>query len=204
MILRKSFLSSGPRQRRLRLPAVLGAAVAVLLALAGGSGAGVSDYQGTLYFAGPASSLGGYGIVTSAPGAQGAAPVAVAGVANSGGVPTGAYKYVYVTTSGVARTASVASNQVSVTNAPVTVTNVPVGAEVYRARIMSGTNTATYILLGTASVTPYVDTSSATTGTLLPQADNRVALSATGWAAFVPGVSLAHSFSSTPVTGAVP
>src|SRR5918999_3748128 len=139
-------LSSGLRLRPFRLlAACAGAAVLLLTTFAGGSGAGVADYQGTLYFAGPSSSLGGYQIVTATPGAQGLAPVAAAGVPNSGGVPTGAYKYVYVTTSGAARTASAASNQVSVTNGPVTVTNVPIGAEVYRARIMSGTTTATYI-----------------------------------------------------------
>jgi hypothetical protein len=200
--------TSGLRHRRFTLPAALAGAVALLLTIfAAGSGAGVSDYQGTLYFAGPASSVSGsWQITTAAPAGQGPAPVASAGAPNSGGVPTGAYKYVYVTTSGVARTASVASNQVSVTNAPVTVTNVPVGAEVYRARIPSSTNTSTYILLGTAATTPYVDTSTATSGTLLPQADNRVAVvpATTGWAPFVPGVSLMSSVSNTAVSGTVP
>src|SRR5439155_15684346 len=48
------------RHRGLRLPALLAGAVAVLLTLfAAGSGAGISAYQGTLYFAGPASSISG-------------------------------------------------------------------------------------------------------------------------------------------------
>jgi hypothetical protein len=193
--------------RRFRLLAVLSGAVVLLLTtLAGGSGAGVSNYQGTIYFAGPASSVSGsYLLTTATPGAQGVTPVAVAGAANSGGVPTGAYKYVYATSSGGAWTASVASNQVSVTNAPVTVTNVPVGADVYRAKIPTGTATGQYILVGTAAATPYVDTSPATTGTLLPQADNRVATGTTGWVAFNPGVSLASSVSNTtPVSAMAP
>ncbi len=194
--------------RRFRLVAVLAGAVVVLLTtLASGSGAGISSYQGTLYFAGPASSVSGsYLLTTAAPAAQGLVPVAAAGVPNSGGVSTGAYKYVYVTTSGAARTASVASNQVSVTNAPVTVTNVPVGAEVYRAKIPSSTNTFNYILLGTnpGPTTAYTDTSTAISGSLLPQADNRVALSAAGWAPFNPGVSLATSVSNTGVSGTLP
>lgn len=200
---------SGLRHRLFRLPAVLAGTAVLLLALfAGGSGAGVASYQGTLYFAGPASSVvsGSYQLTTTVPAAQGLAPVATAGVANSGGVPTGAYKYVYVTTSGVARTASVASNQVSVTNAPVTVTNVPVGADVYRAKVPASTNTFNYILLGTnpGPLTTYTDTSTATSGTLLPQADNRVAQGATGWAAFNPGVSLANQFSFTSLSGTTP
>jgi hypothetical protein len=178
----------------------------VLALLAGGSGAGISNYQGTIYFSGPTSSVSGsYLLTTATPGAQGVAPVAAAGAPNSGGVPTGAYKYVYATSSGGARTASVASNQVSVTNAPVTVTNVPVGADVYRAKIPTGTATGQYILVGTAAATPYVDVSTATTGTLLPQADTRVATGTTGWVAFNPGVSLASSVSNTmPVSGVAP
>jgi len=148
--------ATGQRHRRLRLPAALAGMVLVLLTLlAGGSGAGVSNYQGTIYFSGPASLVSGsYLLTTATPGAQGAAPVAAAGVPNSGGVPTGAYKYVYATSSGGARTASVASNQVNVTNAPVTVTNVPVGADVYRAKVPAGTATGQYILVGTAAATP--------------------------------------------------
>src|SRR5919198_1492597 len=197
-----------PRPSSLRLlGSCLGLAALILALFAGGSGAGVTNYQGTLYFAGPASSVSGsFQLTTAVPAAQGAAPVATAGVANSGGVPTGAYKYVIVTTSGSARTATVASNQVSVTNAPVTVTNVPVGAEVYRAKIPSSTNTAVYILLGTnpGPTTTYTDTSTATSGSLLPQADNRVALGATGWAPFIPGTSLGSSLVNTAVSGSTP
>jgi PASTA domain/Bacterial Ig-like domain len=197
-----------PRPSGLRLLAPCIVLVVALLAFfAGSSGAGVANYQGTLYFAGPASSVGGsFQLTTAVPAAQGATPVAAAGVPNSGGVPSGSYKYTYVTTSGAARTASVASNQVTVTNAPVTVTNVPVGADVYRAKIPSSTNTAAYILLGTnpGPTTTYIDTSSATSGAPLPQGDNRVALSTTGWAPFNPGSSLGSSVANTSVSGSMP
>ena len=212
MILRTSGEPCGGAERplrRFRLAAVLGAAVVLLLtALAGGSGAGISNYQGTLYFAGaPSSITGSYQLTTAVPVAQGLQPVATAGIPNSGGVPTGAYKYVYVTTSGVTRTASAASApQVSVTNAPVTVANVPIGADVYRAKIPGSTATAQYILVGNngGPTTTYTDVSTATTGTLLPQADNRVALNTTGWAPFVPTISLGSSVSNTSVSMVTP
>jgi hypothetical protein len=199
--------SSGRRLRRFRLPFVLGAAAVVLLALfAAGSGAGVSAYQGTLYLAGPASSVSGsWQLITSAPGAQGAAPGVSAGAPNSGGVPTGSYRYIYVTNSGGARTASVTTATVNVTNAPVSVTNVPVGAEVYRAKL-TPTPAVQYFLVGTNAgpTTTYTDTSTATSGTLLPQADNRVALSMAGWAAFVPGTTLPLTTSNTAVSASLP
>jgi hypothetical protein len=210
MTLRKSGDLSSPSGlwlRRLRLPAVLaGTALLLLATFAGGSGAGVAEYQGTLYFAGPASVISGsYQLTTATPGAQGLAPVAAAGVANSGGVPTGSYKYVYVTTSGAARTASVTTPTVSVTNAPVTVTNVPVGADVYRAKVTPTPSTA-YFLIGSnpGPTTVYTDTSTATSGPLLPQADNRVNLGTTGWAAFIPGVTLTATTSNTFTSGTVP
>ncbi len=202
-------VSAGLRRRPLRLAAAIAGAAALLLtAFAGATGAGVSSYTGPLYLAGGSSSVSGnYQLTTDTPSAQGAAPVASAGVPNSGGVPTGAYKYIYATKSGYARTASAASNQLSVTNAPVTVTNVPVGADVYRAKIPAGTNTFTYILVGTNAGpgTSYTDTSSATSGPLLPEADNRFALSATGWSAFTPGTSLAiPTANTTPVSSSLP
>jgi hypothetical protein len=199
-----------PRLRGLRLLGPCAVLAVLLLALfAGSSGAGVSQYSGTLYLAGPGSSIGSgnYQITTAVPAAQGVAPTTVAGAANSGGVPTGSYKYVYVTTSGGASTASVASNPaVSVTNAPVTVSNVPVGADVYRAKIAAGNNVGTYILVGNNAgpTTTYTDTSTATTGALLPQADNRVALSMAGWAPFTPGTSLATSLANTAVSASTP
>src|SRR5438552_639040 len=144
---------SGLRHGGLRL-SVLVACVLVLLVtmLAGASGAGVSAYQGTLYFAGPASSLpNSFQMTTAVPAAQGAAPVAAAGVAGSGGLATAAYRYIYVTSSGGALTASAASNQLSIGapgNTPVLVSNVPVGADLYRATIPSGTSTGRYTLVG--------------------------------------------------------
>src|SRR5438309_2775160 len=67
---------SGLRHRRLRLPAVVACAVVLLLTLlAGASDAGGSAYPGTLYFAGPASSLpNSFQMTTALPAAPGAAP----------------------------------------------------------------------------------------------------------------------------------
>src|ERR1700730_7128098 len=195
--------------RRFRLAAVIGGTLVLLLtALVGGSGAGISNYQGTLYFAGPAVGSS-YQLTTTVPAAQGATPVAAAGVLNSGGVPTGTYRYIYVTSSGGALTASATSNQLSVGapgNTPVTVTNVPVSADVYRASIPSGTSAGKYILIGTNAgpTTTYTDTSTATMGTSLPQADNRVPQSTVGWAAFVPGTSLGSSVANTATPNVPP
>src|SRR4051794_9822111 len=89
-----------PRPSGLRLlgPCLL-LAVLLLALFAGSSGAGVAQYTGTLYLDGGTSTVGSgnFQISTAAPGAQGATPVATAGPANSGGVPTGSYKYAYVT-----------------------------------------------------------------------------------------------------------
>src|SRR6266511_2255468 len=180
MSLRKSSALPSPaslRLRRLRLPVALaGAAVLLLTMLAGGSGAGISAYQGTLYFAGPVSSIAGsYQLTTTVPAAQGTTPVAVAGVAGSGGLATGSYRWIYVTSSGGALTAS-ASAQASVAtpgNTPVLVSNVPVGADVYRATIPGGTSTGKYTYVGTnpGPTTTYMDTNTSTAGAALPQAD---------------------------------
>ncbi len=173
---------------------------------AGSSGAGVAQYTGTLYLDGSGSRRSRQAASRSRPpfpALKAPLPPPSQGRRTAAAFRPAPYKYIYVTTSGAARTASVASNQVSVTNAPVTVTNVPVGADVYRSKIPSGTNTGTYILLGSnpGPTAAYTDTSTATTGTLLPEADNRVAMSATGWAPFAPGVSLASStVANTPTT----
>src|SRR5438477_6404684 len=203
--------ASGLRHRRLRLPAVLAAAVAVVLTLlVGGSGAGISAYQGTLYFAGPLSSLPGtYRLTTAAPAMQGTTPAAVAGSAGSGGLAAASYRWIYVTSSGGALTASATSNQLTLGapgNTPVLVSNVPVGADVYRATIPSSTSTGKYTYVGTNAgpTTTYTDTNTATTGTVLPQADTRVAASTTGWAAFVPGTSFTSSVQNSGVVGSTP
>jgi large repetitive protein len=187
---------SGLRHRRFRLPAALAGAAALLLTmLAGGSGAGISAYQGTLYFAGPASAISGsYQLTTATPAAQGTTPVAAQGVAGSGGLATGPYRWIYVTSSGGALTASLVSNQLSVSapgNTPVLVSNVPVGADVYRASIPGGTSTGTYTYVGTNAgpTTTYTDANTSTSGAVLPQADTRVPLSMTGWMAFVPATN---------------
>src|SRR3954451_14332286 len=82
--------SSGLRHRRFSLPAVLAGAVALLTMLAGASGAGISSYQGTLYFDGPASAItGSYQLTNSAPAAVGVTPVAAQGAVGSGGLNAG-------------------------------------------------------------------------------------------------------------------
>ena len=186
---------SGLRHRRFRLPVVLAGTALLLTMLVGASGAGISAYQGTLYFAGPASAISGsYQLTTAAPAAQGVTPVAAQGVVGSGGLATGPYRWIYVTSSGGALTASLTSNQLSVSapgNTPVLVSNVPVGADVYRASIPGGTSTGTYTYVGTNAgpTTTYTDTNTSTSGAVLSQADTRVPLSTTGWMAFVPGSS---------------
>lgn len=213
MSLRKSSDLPSPaslRLRRLRLPVALaGAAVLLLTMLAGGSGAGISAYQGTLYFAGPVSSIAGsYQLTTTVPAAQGTTPVAVAGVAGSGGLATGSYRWIYVTSSGGALTAS-ASAQASVAtpgNTPVLVSNVPVGADVYRATIPGGTSTGKYTYVGTnpGPTTTYTDTNTSTAGAALPQADTRVPMSTTGWMPFIPGSSFSSSGGVSTVSSVTP
>jgi Big-like domain-containing protein len=203
---------SGLRLGRPKLAAVLAGAAAVLLTmLAGGSGAGIAQYQGTLYFAGPASAISGsYQLTTTAPGAQGLAPVAVAGVpAGSGGLATGAYRWIYVTSSGGALTASATSNQLSIAmpgNTPALVSNVPVGADVYRATIPGGTSTGKYTYVGTnpGPTTTYTDTNTSTAGAALPQADTRVPASTMGWMPFIPGSSFSSSGGVSSVSGTTP
>jgi PASTA domain len=197
-----------PSGLRLLPPCVV--LVALLLGLfAGSSGAGVAQYSGTLYFSGPASSVSGsYQLLTASGTGFMTASAVAAGPANSGGVPSGSYRYVYVSGSGGAYTASYASTQVTVTNAPVTV-SFPVGApgtvDIYRSKIPSGTTTGTYILVasGVSTAAAYVDTSTATMGAGLPQADTRVATGSTGYAAFVPGTSLNNSASNSTVAASV-
>src|SRR3954452_1156538 len=104
--------TSGLRHRRFSLPAALVVILALLTMLAGASGASISSYQGTLYFDGPASTvLGSYQLSTTAPPAQGVTPSAAQGAAGSGGLVAGAYRWVYVTGSGGALTASPTSVQ---------------------------------------------------------------------------------------------
>jgi hypothetical protein len=211
MILRTPGDLSNPstlRLRRLRLPAVLAVAVVFMLtALAGGSGAGVSNYQGTLYLDGSAAAVGGSFLLTPTAGpAQGVAPVASAGLAGSGGI-TGTYTYIYVTSSGGTMTASPASGQAIPNNAPVSLTNVPLGADVYRQRVVSSAPQNNYILVsppGGAASVPYVDSNTSTMGAPLPQADNRPAIGATGWTEFSPGVGLAVSTSASTMSPSAP
>src|SRR4029079_19299235 len=63
-----------------------------------------------------------------------------------------------------------------------------------------------YFLVGTNAgpTTSYTDASTATSGTVLPQADNRVNLALTGWAAFGPGTTLALTTSNTAVSASLP
>jgi large repetitive protein len=199
--------TSGLRPRRFSLPAVLGGVVLLLTLLAGASGAGISAYQGTLYFDGPASAIGGnnYQLSNTAPPAQGSAPTAAQGAAGSGGLATGSYRYVYVVSSGGVLTSSQASATAAVGapgNTPMNVSGVPVGADVYRATIPASTSTGKYTYVGTNAgpTTTYTDTNTSTAGAVLPQADTRVPLSSTGYMSFVSGTSLGTSVANSAVT----
>jgi hypothetical protein len=187
--------------RRFRLLAVLAGALFVLLtALAGGSGAGISNYQGTLYLSGGSSAIGGSFQLLTTPGPGGAAmaPAAAAGVAGSGGI-TGTYSYIYVRTGGSgARSASASSPPLAVNNAPMTVNNVPVGSVLYRQKSSSGT----YVLIDpSTAVTPYVDTNpDPPAGTpVLGNAENRLAaLAGNTYVDFSPGVAPASTAGNVP------
>jgi Bacterial Ig-like domain len=185
---------SGLRHRRFRLPVVLAGAAAVLLTmLAGGSGAGISAYQGTLYLDGAPSSVASssFQVLTSVGPATPGAPVATAGLTGSGTIPAGNYLYIAVADSGGARSASAVSNQVAVpANGSVSLANVPVGSLVYRVQLV--TTTTSYKLVSPAGGTtaaPFVDDGSGSSTVVLPQADNRAASigSPTGYAPFTPG-----------------
>jgi hypothetical protein len=187
--------------RRFRLFGFLAGAVVVLLStLAGGSDAGISNYQGTLYLSGAPSSIGGsFQLLTSAgPGGAGTAPTAMAGLSGSGGI-TGTYSYIYVRAGGSgARSASASSSPLGVTNAPMTVSNVPVGSALYRQKSSSGS----YVLIDpSTAVTPYVDTNpDPAAGTaVLANAENRLA-AGTGnmYVDFSPGVAPSTTIANTP------
>src|SRR2546421_13116155 len=116
---------SGLRHRRFRLAAVLIGAALLLTVLAGGSGAGISAYQGTMYLDGAAGSVSGNFVFTTSAGpAQGTAPAAMAGAAGSGGI-TGTYTYVYVTSRRGAVTAGLAARHAAPNNAPVPPADLP-------------------------------------------------------------------------------
>jgi hypothetical protein len=211
MTLRKSGdlpSATGQGLRRVRLPAVLaGAAVLLLMTFAGGSRAGVSDYQGTLYLSGPPSAVSGsFRLLTvQGPGGAAVAPTALAGVANSGGI-TGSYSYIYVLTSGSgARSASAASPAVSVTNAPMTVFNVPVGAALYRQK---GGGGSFFLIAASTAASPYIDTNpDPPVGTaVMANAENRVASfgTTTGYIDFSPGVGPNAAVNVPPTIGPIP
>ncbi len=215
MILRTSGdLSSaaGRPLRWFRLPLIItGALVFLLAVLAGGSGAGVSNYQGTLYFDGPSSLVGGnsFQILTAAgPGVPGM-PSAVAGIAGSGSLAMASYQYIQVTASGAARTASGASNAPNVpANGSVTVSNLQIGADLYRAKVSAGVVLGNYVLAspaGGVTAVSYLDTG-AINGAALPQADTRHPSLAAGlgWSDFVPGTGLVSTGTYSAVAGSPP
>jgi methionine-rich copper-binding protein CopC len=191
--------------RRFRLPAVLAGAVVLLLGtLAGASGAGVSNYQGTLYLDGGPSAVSGTSlqILTAAGPAVPAMPSAVAG--GSGTLAMASYQYIQVTSSGGAYTASAVSNAPNVpANGSVTVSNLQVGADLYRAKVTSGVVLGNYVLAsppGGVTAPSYLDTG-AISGAALPQADTRHPIGApgVGWSDFVPGTGLATTGANSTV-----
>jgi hypothetical protein len=206
--------SSGRRLRRFKLPVVLGAAAVTLLTLfAGGSGAGVSAYQGTLYFAGAPSSLSAstWQITTAAGPAAPTAPTIVAGAGGSGSLAMATYQYIYVRSSGGAYTASAVSNAVAVPangSVSVSVSALELGGDLYRARTTAGVVLGNYVLAsqpGGVTTVPYVDTG-AVSGVALPQSDTRhpTGASGVGWSEFVPGTGLALTGLNSLVSSSAP
>src|SRR4051812_48971328 len=109
--------TSGLRHRRFSLLVTLAGAAVALLLLASGSGAGVAEYTGTLYLAGPVGAVNGnYQLVTTTPPATPASPAQdpVASLAGAGTMAAGTYQYVYVLSNGAARTESAISNTILV------------------------------------------------------------------------------------------
>ncbi len=195
-----------PRLNSLRLLAPCALLSVLLLAsFAGSSGAGVAQYTGTLYLDAGTSSIasGSYQISTSAGPAQAAAPTVAAGAPASGG-PTGSFIYVYVTTASGVSTTSPLSATVSPSNATVTVSGFPAGSDLYRQKTSAGAPNGQMYLVASGVSSPYVDTSSASTGTPLPQSDNRPNTGATGWVDFAPGGSLALNTSISPISASSP
>jgi hypothetical protein len=210
----------GLRPRRLRLPAVLvGTAALLLTTFAGGSGAGISDYQGTLSMNGtPSAVAGSFQLLPTAGPAAPAQPTVSAGGAGSGSIPGGAsvsYQYIQVAANGNAQTASVQSAAVAmVANGSATITNAQVGADLYRQRVVSGLPVNNYYLVKASMPTsPYTDTtadpSPLSSAKALPQADARVqsaascaTLNACGYVDFAPGVGYASSIPVGPVNPA--
>jgi len=203
------------RLRQLRLPiALAGAVVLLLTTLAGGSGAGVASYQGTLYLDGPASAVSGssWQITTTAgPGAP-VTPTTVAGLAGSGSLAAASYQYVYVTVSGSGHTASAVSSPAVAVPAngsvSVSVSPLQLGGDLYRAKTSSGVVLGNYVLAsppGGVTTVPYVDTG-AINGAALPQADTRHPTGAggVGWSDFVPGTGLATTLANSTVSGSAP
>jgi hypothetical protein len=167
-------------------------------------------YAGTMYLDGGASSIatGSYQILSTAGPGQGAAPTVPSSASAPSGVPAGSYIYEYVVTTNGAATTSPPSSTVATTaaNGTVTVSGVPLGADLYRQKVNSGAPNGQWVLVASnVSTSPYVDTSTATSGTALPHSDNRAAGGATGWQAFTPGATLATNASTTPaISGTAP
>jgi hypothetical protein len=222
MILRKIGVLvslSGLRLRRFRLPSVLaGAAIILMTLFAGASGAGVSNYQGTLYLDGaPSAVAGSFQLLAAAGPATPGTPVAVAGLSGSGSIPGGSgitYQYIYVVSSGGARTASAAAVTGAMpANGSATITAVDlVGSDLYRQRIVSGLPVNNYFLVkANVPTSPYVDTVAdpvpLSSAAALPQADARVqtaascaTVNACGYVEFAPGVGYTSSIPVGPVT----
>jgi large repetitive protein len=202
--------SAGLRRRPLRLAAALvGAAALLLTSFAGSTGAGVSSYTGTVYLDGPGSSVSSnsFRLTTYAGPAAPAAPTTVAGT--GGSLAAASYQYIYIASSGGARTASAASTALAVAaGGSVTVSGVPLGSDLYRARVTSGVVLGSYVLAspgGGTDAVPYVDTG-AISGSALPQADTRHAIGAgaVGWSEFAPGVGLASTLVNSSVSASAP
>ncbi|MDX6410033.1 MAG: hypothetical protein QOE13_3104, partial [Gaiellaceae bacterium] len=213
--------ATGLRHRRFRLPvALMGAAVVLLTAFAGGSGAGVANYTGTLYLNGPPSAVSGsFQLLPSGAPATPATPAVTAGLTGTGSIPGGAtisYLYIQVASSGAAQAASLqpATATAIPANGSASITNALVGADLYRQRVVNGLPVNNFFLVkANMPASPYLDTvadpSPLSSAKALPQAEARVAsavacatANACGYVEFAPGSGYASSIPLGPVNSA--
>jgi hypothetical protein len=195
--------SRRPARRRRCAPAF--AAVAVLtLAFAGGAGAAVGDYPSPLYLSGAASTQVGTSnalVASPGPGTPSATPTATGGAA---GALTGTYSYAYTVVDATGGETAVSATSIAATVAAqsITVGNLPTGVTIRLYRKTSGlfTRVATIASNASATYSDNMDDATAATQTVLPQAQNRIPLSTTGYQEFAPG-GYAPPSATTAVSG---
>ena len=186
---------SSPRHPAL----LLGALLVALALLCGRASGGAPEYPSPLYLGGAASSLIGssYQLVASAGVGATARPTPTAapcGLCVGGNLTSGGLNYSYRYT--LVDAGGETPPSASVTSAPVTaqqitVGNLPTGVTVrlYRQK-GSGLFNKVAELTNNASATYDDNLPDGSVGVLLPQAQNRTTVLATGWFEYQPGVAL--------------